>query len=154
MNERDDDPRRTEARPEMQADAEDRWLSRMREDYAPVPLDEAGRRAFDRRLAARLESTPRLRWRTAWVSGLAAAVAASLALWIGLPGAETPEIRGAAIAPATSGSDPAPPGAVAWEYEVLFPLEIAPWEDRFAEDLPAPWQALARALDEAPAAGS
>jgi hypothetical protein len=92
--------------------AEDaRFVARVRDAYAPPPLDAARRAAFDARLRERLE---RRRGRGAWVPALSAAALAGLAaLWLWGGTSPAPERDAPRIA--------AVPGAgSAWEQALFY----------------------------------
>jgi hypothetical protein len=104
------------------------WLRILRRSYAPAPLSPAERVAFDRAVDAR-RARPRLAWAPALTGAATAAVA--LGLLLGRPEAPTP-----VAAPQR-----------AWEYEVLFPAELA--ETAAADEawLPDDYQLLAAWVD-------
>jgi hypothetical protein len=110
-------------------------LARLREGYAPEPLDAARAAAFDARLLERREGRARRPWARA---ALVAATAAALA-WAALPAGDAPPLEPSAEVRADR---------VAWEQDVIFGDAL---DDPFlGEDedlLPPDYLALAGALD-------
>lgn len=109
-------------------------VERMRNDFAPAPLDSARAAAFDARLHERLA---RPRRRPLALAALATATATALA-WALLPGVGEPGSASEADAFA----------AAAWEQEVIFGEGL---EDPFGGDeevlLPPEYEALASAFE-------
>jgi hypothetical protein len=118
---------------DLELDREDaRFVARLREMYAPEPLDAARRAAFDARLRER--TLRARRFRLALAPALAAAAIAAWAVW--------------SAGPRTKSGEVPPPPEVAetpvefeWEQDVFYG-DLAPETAELGEELPPEYAAI------------
>jgi hypothetical protein len=97
--------------------AEEQFVRRLADHYAPKPLTPARRVALDEALWTRLQRQPRLTWLTPALATVAGAVLLTWLMWSGLSLSPVHDGDPSVSMSAMSSTEP-------WEYELLYAREL------------------------------
>jgi hypothetical protein len=97
--------------------AEEQFVRRLADHYAPKPLTPARRVALDEALWTRLQRQPRLTWLTPALATVAGAVLLTWLMWSGLFLSPVHDGDPSVSMSAMSSTEP-------WEYELLYAREL------------------------------